>query len=87
LSVTGQLDQIAVDREGDAVYWNILSSTHGVAQLSYNGKNLSFKPEVGFSGYATVTLQADDGYSKGQPIELKIYVSDAKLVLIHIERL
>ncbi|WP_198080418.1 CARDB domain-containing protein, partial [Acinetobacter calcoaceticus] len=87
LSVTGQLDQIAVDREGDAVYWNILSSTHGVAQLSSNGKNLSFKPEAGFSGYATVTLQADDGYSKGQPIELKIYVSDAKLVLIHIERL
>ncbi|MDN5416349.1 MAG: putative Ig domain-containing protein, partial [Acinetobacter sp.] len=87
LTVNGALNQIAVDREGDAVYWNIISSTHGVAQLSVNGKNLSFKPELGFSGYATVTLQADDGYAKGKPIELKIYVSDAKLVLIHIERL
>ncbi|WEI17184.1 Ig-like domain-containing protein [Acinetobacter proteolyticus] len=87
LSVSGALEQIAVDREGDTVYWNILGNTHGIAQLSPNGKNLSFKPEAGFSGYATVTLQADDGYSKGQPIELKIYVSDAKLVLIHVERL
>ena len=87
LTVSGALSQIAVDREGDSVYWNIISSAHGVAQLSPNGKNLSFKPEASFSGYATVTLQADDGYAKGKPVELKIYVSDAKLVLIHIERL
>ena len=87
LTVSGALNQIAVDREGDSVYWNIISSAHGTAQLSANGKNLSFKPEAGFSGYATVTLQADDGYAKGKPIELSIYVSDAKLVLIHIDRL
>ncbi|MEG2434360.1 MAG: hypothetical protein RSB25_22230, partial [Acinetobacter sp.] len=49
LSVSGALAQIAVDREGDTVYWNILGSTHGIAQLSPNGKNISFKPEAGFS--------------------------------------
>lgn len=87
LKTTGTLDKIAQDYEGDKVFWRVLSGHHGQATLAADGKTLLFTPEAGFAGAASITVQADDGYTASQPIELSINVSGAKLVLINISRL
>ena len=69
------------------MFWRVVGGSHGVASLNADGKTLSFKPEAGFSGTATVVVQADDGFSRASPIELSFTVSDAKLLFINIERI
>jgi len=76
------LDDLAADVEGDAVFWRITGVTGGTARLAADGKTLIFTPTPGFSGKASVTLMADDGFSSSAPITLTINVSDAKLTLI-----
>ena len=44
-------------------------------------------PEADFTGQATISLQADDGFTTSQPIVLTVNVSNAKLQVIHIERI
>jgi hypothetical protein len=80
----GALSSIAEDLEGDTLFWRILGSTHGSARLEANGQEVSFTPEAGYSGAATLTLQADDGFAAGAPIELTIDVSGASLLHLHL---
>jgi hypothetical protein len=84
LSTRGALSDIAEDLEGDALFWRILGSTHGSARLEASGQEVSFTPEAGYSGVATLTLQADDGFAAGAPIELSINISDARLLQLHL---
>ncbi|MHB8166398.1 MAG: Ig-like domain-containing protein, partial [Sulfuricella sp.] len=81
------LKTIAEDLEGDTVYWRILSATHGTAQLGADGQTLSFTPDAGFTGEAMLSLQADDGFATGTPINIKVNVSGAKLLAIHLAEL
>ena len=78
---------VAQDLEGDQVFWKVVGSSHGVASLQADGKTLVFKPETGYTGKATITLQADDGFTSSQPIELGFTISDAKLLIVNIERI
>ncbi len=82
-----QLGQIAQDNEGDPVFWRVLGASHGTARLSTDGQSLFFTPEAGYSGSATIQLQADDGYAQGAPIEITANVSGAKLLAIHLNSL
>jgi hypothetical protein len=84
LATRSALSSIADDLEGDTLFWRILGSTHGSARLEANGQEVSFTPEAGYSGAATLTLQADDGFAAGAPIELTIDVSGARLLHIHL---
>ncbi|MEF8731696.1 MAG: Ig-like domain-containing protein [Candidatus Accumulibacter meliphilus] len=84
LATRSALSNIAEDLEGDTLFWRILGSTHGSARLEANGQEVSFTPEAGYSGAATLTLQADDGFAAGAPIELTIDVSGARLLHIHL---
>ncbi len=87
LSISAILSMIANDLEGDRIFWRVLGATHGTARLGADGETFIFTPEEGFSGQASVFVQADDGFAAGAPIELKIDVSGAKLLHINIARL
>ena len=65
----------------------MINATHGSAKLSQDGSSLIFTPEAGYAGQATITLQADDGYALGAPIELNVNVSGAALTAIRITNL
>ncbi|MBK7952691.1 MAG: hypothetical protein IPK02_01265 [Candidatus Accumulibacter sp.] len=84
LSATTRLSAIAEDPEGDPVFWRILDTTHGNARLGADGQTLFFAPETGYAGAASITLQADDGYTAAAPMVLSVNVSDAQLTAIHL---
>ncbi|MFN9747507.1 MAG: putative Ig domain-containing protein, partial [Betaproteobacteria bacterium] len=81
------LDNVAVDHEGDTVYWRVLGATHGTARLALDGSALLFQPEAGFAGTASITVQADDGYAASEPIVLQFNVSGAALLAIHVREI
>jgi YD repeat-containing protein len=87
LSARRSLDTLAVDVEGDALFWRVLSASHGQARLGDDGHTLLFSPEAGYSGQAQILVQADDGYAASAPIELSVQVSGAKLLAIHLQPL
>ena len=84
LQTSVKLASVAKDNEGDAIYWRVLSARNGQARLSSDGSSILFTPEQGFSGQATIIVQADDGYNLSAPITLTVNVSSAKLVAIHV---
>ncbi|MDR3070024.1 MAG: hypothetical protein LBU38_03330, partial [Propionibacteriaceae bacterium] len=84
LGMQSILNSIAEDLEGDVLFWRVLSATHGQAKLNADGQTINFTPEPGYSGEAKITLQADDGFAAGAPIELTVNVSDAKLIRIQV---
>ncbi|WP_291853752.1 Ig-like domain-containing protein [Accumulibacter sp.] len=84
LATSQDLARLAADPDGDPVFWRILGATHGNAQLSADGQTLLFHPAAGFSGPASVTLQADDGYGASPPFAVAVNVSGARLTAIHL---
>ena len=87
LATQVSVSAIAQDIEGDSVFLRVLNATHGSAKLSRDGNSLIFTPEAGYAGQATITLQADDGYALGAPIDLVVNVSGAALQQINISRM
>jgi hypothetical protein len=87
LATQVNVNSIAQDGDGDGVYLQILSATHGTAKLSKDGTSIIFTPEAGYAGQTTITLQADDGFAQSAPIDLTVNVSGAALEQIHISRL
>ncbi|MFO0444029.1 MAG: putative Ig domain-containing protein, partial [Betaproteobacteria bacterium] len=81
------LDNVAIDQEGDTVYWRVLGATGGTARLALDGGALLFQPDAGFAGMASVTVQADDGYAASEPIVLQFKVSGAALLAIHVREI
>ncbi|MER2625129.1 MAG: putative Ig domain-containing protein, partial [Accumulibacter sp.] len=84
LGTTANLASTAHDPEGDRLFWRVLDATHGTAQLGVDGQTLIFTPATGYTGTAQITVQADDGYNAGTPIELVVNVSGARLTAIHL---
>jgi hypothetical protein len=74
------LNGVALDREGDAVYWRVTGAVNGSARLSADGQTLLFTPQAGYSGAAAITVEADDGYASSGPIVLNFNVSNAALL-------
>ncbi|MBK7003103.1 MAG: tandem-95 repeat protein [Rhodoferax sp.] len=87
LATSVALSTVAQDLEGDAIFWRVLRSTHGTASLAGDGQTLLFTPDAGYSGLATVTVQADDGFAAGGAMELTVNVSDAQLLAIRLTNL
>ncbi|MDS4014742.1 MAG: Ig-like domain-containing protein, partial [Candidatus Accumulibacter sp.] len=87
LGLTRALAGLAEDLEGDPIYWRILGATHGSAKLNADGQTLAFTPEPGYTGEATITVQADDGFAAGAPIELTVQISGARLIRLNLQRL
>jgi predicted chitinase len=85
LPVAIPLDQAATDSEGDRIFWQITSATHGTAKLSADGRSIEFVPDAGYTGPATVTVVADDGFARSAPIQLQVAVSSARLTGIHVD--
>jgi hypothetical protein len=79
------LDNVALDREGDSVFWRVVGATHGSAQLAADGRTLLFVPEAGYAGAAAITIEADDGWGSSGPIVLQFTVSSAALQAIDIQ--
>ena len=84
LDLIQDLSNLATDPEGDRLFWGVIHSTHGHAQLEADGHTLRFTPDAGYSGPATVTLQADDGFARSAPIQLTLNVSDAPLTALRL---
>jgi hypothetical protein len=87
LSGSASLASVAQDFAGNPIFWTILGATNGTAAISVDGKSLNFTPATGYSGAATVTLQADDGFAASRPITVNVNVSAAKLININVTRL
>ncbi|WP_346950351.1 Ig-like domain-containing protein, partial [Dyella sp.] len=79
------LAAVAQDYEGDALFWRVLSATHGTATLSSDGRSVIFVPEAGYSGPASIFVGADDGFGSSAPIQLNVQVSAARLTAIHLQ--
>ncbi|HEV6968357.1 Ig-like domain-containing protein [Roseateles sp.] len=79
------LDHVALDREGDSVFWRVTGATHGTAKLAADGLTLLFQPEAGYAGAASVTVEADDGWGSSGPIVLQFNVSSAALLAINVQ--
>ncbi len=50
LRVAIDTSQIVIDPDGDDVYYRITGETHGLAQLSADGRYVLFAPEPGYTG-------------------------------------
>ncbi|MFN6132307.1 MAG: Ig-like domain-containing protein [Synechococcaceae cyanobacterium] len=87
LTTQRNLASIAIDQEGDPLFWRVVSASHGSARLGDDGQTLLFSPEAGYSGNATIVVQADDGFNASAPIELAVKVSGAKLLAIRLQPL
>lgn len=70
LATTTPLSAIADDDQGDPVFFRELGAANGSARIGADGQTLIFSPEPGYVGAATITVEADDGYNAGNPIEL-----------------
>jgi VCBS repeat-containing protein len=87
LAANVSLANVAQDLEGDSIFWHVVGNTHGAAKLSADGQVLLFTPEMGYTGQASITVQADDGFAAAAPIALTVNVSGAKLIAIHLTRI
>ncbi len=80
------LEPQAVDNEGDAVYFQVVSATHGTATLNPDGHSVTFTPQSGFSGTASFVFEANDGYNTAVSQTITIPVSSAPLVKLDFQK-
>gem|GEM_PF-3421131 len=73
---------LATDPEGDPLIVRLTGATNGTARLSGDGRTVLFAPETGFSGTATFSFVADDGFTMSAPNTVTITVSNAPLISI-----
>ncbi len=77
------LDGFGLDPERDRVFYRIAAAEDGSAEITGSGL-VRFTPESGFSGQASFTVVADDGFASSEPIAMTVNVSDAPLVNIDL---
>ncbi|WP_346658742.1 Ig-like domain-containing protein [Bradyrhizobium sp. 143] len=80
LEMTGSLENLVSDPEGDPTYIRVTGASHGVAKLSNDGLSVTFTPEAGFAGAASFAYLADDGYQTSAPVTVTVNVSGAGLL-------
>ena len=71
------LADLVTDPDGDEVFYRVVGSEHGTAQLSADGSAVLFVPAAGYAGPAQITLDADDGFNALRGIEVDIDISAA----------
>jgi VCBS repeat-containing protein len=86
LEIERSVAALLADPENDRISLRIAGATHGIARITGDGRTLDFRPETGFTGAATVTLIADDGYTSSGPATITINISNAKLVSIDFDQ-
>jgi hypothetical protein len=85
LDIDWNLGSLISDPEGDSLYVGIVGASHGTVRMAGDGRTLYFKPDTGFVGDATVTLYADDGFTKSEPVTLTVTISDARLMSVDFD--
>jgi hypothetical protein len=68
------------DAEGDPTFYRIVGATNGTARIASDGTSVSFTPATGYSGPASFSIVADDGYATSQVATVTVNVSNAPLV-------
>ena len=84
LAVEFLLASAVVDPDGDEVFYRLVGAENGSVALSPDGRLVTFIPDAGFAGTASVDIEADDGFNRSAPVTLEINVSDAELLDIEI---
>ncbi len=84
LPILVALDDIAVDEDGDRMFFRIVGEENVDAELTADGNFLRIRPNDGFSGVGTFTVIADDGFTASEEIEVEVDVSDAPLTNIEL---
>ncbi|NJO93193.1 MAG: tandem-95 repeat protein [Hydrococcus sp. RM1_1_31] len=80
LGVSIDLEKLAVDPEGDEIFWKAVKATHGTVTFEADGVTTRFKPDTGYVGMASFELIADDGFGSSMPAVVTVKVSDAPLI-------
>ena len=82
LGVTIGLDKLAVDPEGDEIFWKAINPVNGTVVFESDGLTARFKPNTGYTGMASFELVADDGFGASVPATITVKVSDAPLIAL-----
>jgi len=85
LTVEIGLANVANDPDGDILFYRIVDAAHGSAALASNGQSIVFTPDAGYSGPASVTVLADDGFNLSEEARLVVTISDAPLLDFEIQ--
>ena len=86
LPVQVDLSQIAVDPDGDPVYYRIVSASQGTAALTAGGGSVWFTPAPGYTGPAFFELVSDDGFNSSAVALVPVTVSAAPLTSLDFNR-
>ncbi len=84
LALQFELASAVFDPDGDEVLYRIMGAQNGSVALSLDGRLITFTPDAGFIGAASIDVIADDGFNQSSAITLDVTVSDAALVDIEI---
>lgn len=71
---------VANDPDGDVLFYRIVDVTNGTAAANAVGRSVVFTPNPGYSGPASITVIADDGFNLSTQAVLLVTVSDAPLL-------
>ena len=82
LPVVLNLDAYATDPTGEPLSFTLGAALHGVAQLNADGHSVTFTPDAGYSGPASFSFRADDGFNRSNLATASLTVSAAALVRI-----
>jgi hypothetical protein len=80
------LTGIATDPSGDPITYRVVGDQHATATISADGTSLLFSPDDGYTGEATFTLVADDGFAQSALATIDVEVSSAPLVHIDFDQ-
>jgi YD repeat-containing protein len=84
LGVRIPLDSALIDLDGDSIVFQLAGADRGTAALGADGRFVLFVPEAGYSGPASVSVTADDGFSVSGVTVVSIDVSAAPLLRMDI---
>jgi len=85
LSLGVSVASSAIDPDGDAIAYRVVGATHGEAVLDPSGTTVTFYPEVGYTGPASIQIIADDGFHPADVATISVTVSMAPLVRLWLE--
>ncbi len=80
------LTGIATDPSGDPITYRVVGDQHATATISADGTSLLFSPDDGYTGEATFTLVADDGFAQSAQATIDVEVSSAPLMHIDFDQ-
>ena len=82
LQMLVDLAQVATDPDGDRLFYRVVAASGGTAALTADGRGIVFTPAAGYSGAASVSIAADDGFGSSAAAVIDIGISSAPLVAL-----